>query len=193
MFRSNLFYSLIIVVFCGTFFSCEREDAFTDGTELSDKITPVLGFPERVPADAYLNNLMMSGETDWQLYDTYYRNELLNQGDAEFFNNLQWSTVAHLVTNTNFLKSAPQSTQAYYLEEILKRDYINKPAVVVSLLREQQINGVEDHKLASVAREVLSKNKAHLSEDNFKKHQARNQEAFKELFDLGYDRWGKEK
>lgn len=193
MSRSNLFSLLFIGMFFSAFFSCEREDAFTEGTELSDKITPVLDFPERVPADAYLNNLMMSGETDWKSYDVYYRSELLNQSDAVFYNNLQWSTVAHMVMNTNFLESAPQSTHAYYLEEILKRDYFNKPSVIVSLLRQQQANGVEDQKIASIAREVLSKNKAHLSEDNFKKHQAKNKEALKELFDLGYDRWGKEK
>ena len=175
------------------FFSCENEASVTEGTALSNNVTPVLNFPERVPADAHLNTLMMSGETDWGVYDEYYKNEVLTQSSEAFFINLQWSTIAFLVKNTDLLENSTPSDHSYYLSEILNRDYVNKPDIVVSLLEKQRANGMKQSQVASIARSVLAKNENYLSKENFKKHKERNSEAFKQLFDFGYDRWGKEK
>lgn len=190
-----IFYKLLFsMMFTLVFFSCENNTGITDGTRLSDdNITPVLGFPERIPADAYLNTLMMSGVTDWASYDDYYRNEVITQQEEAFYNNLQWSTISFLVKKTDFIDNAPPQNVLYYLEEILNREYINDPDVAVTLLKKQQANGLENSEVAIIARSVLAKNEEYLTADNFEKHKMRNREAFKELFDMGYDRWGKEK
>jgi hypothetical protein len=84
VFKSTLFQLLVASMFAFTFFWCEGEASATEGTTLSDDIIPVLNFPERVPADAHLNTLMMSEQTDWVVYDEYYRNEVLAQSNEVF-------------------------------------------------------------------------------------------------------------
>ncbi|TXF90100.1 hypothetical protein FUA23_07620 [Neolewinella aurantiaca] len=193
MFKSTLFHMLIVSIIAIGFLSCGNETPITEGTSLSDDISPVLNFPERIPADAHINTLIMTNERDWTVYDKYYQNEVLAQHDEVFFSNLQWSTISHLVRNTDFLQNSETENQHYYLSEILDRDYINKPEVVVAILNEMKADVTETSELARIARLVLDKNTKFLSQDNFKKHKERNQEAYQALFDFGYDRWAQER
>ncbi|MBC6992630.1 hypothetical protein QWY85_02495 [Neolewinella lacunae] len=193
MFKSNLLYLFVASVLALSLFSCESENSVTEGTVLSDDISPVLGFPERIPADSKLNTLMMSGQTDWGAYDKLYREDVLAQSKEVYFDNLQWATISFLMENTDFLASAPTEDQLFYLTEISHRDFVNQPGVAVSLLKKLQSSGIDGSKLASAAREILAKNKNFLTDENYKKHEELNSDALKELFDFGYDRWAREK
>ncbi len=156
------------------------------------ELDPIEDFVGKIPLDNVFNDLASKPSSTWKDFDNFYKEHVLTEKGAHYYNNLQWVTISHMIAEKNFLAEATLEDKEYYLEQIFSRDFVNEPSVAVLLLRDLQSVKTESE-IASYARKVLSKNEAHLTPTNFEKHKTRNASSRVALVDMGYTRWGEEK
>ncbi|MBC6995804.1 hypothetical protein QWY85_17685 [Neolewinella lacunae] len=176
-------------------FACTKDgDLFTDSspTEIpaDDFSARTVEFPGKIPADAYVNTLMMSGTATWQDYDAYYRLEVSKLAGEHYYDNLQWLTLTQTVLHPQFMSGADAATKDFYIQEMMGRHFINEAKVAEVLLGDLLERGATTSEVARLAREVIAINKEYLTEDNYKQYEERNQPSISQVLLLGYTRWG---
>ena len=190
----------LVLVVASVFITSCGED-LTNSTEMVDPFdtsvrvnTDQLNFPEKIPADLMVHELLISETTTWEDLDTYYKTEVLLLSKQPYFDNLQWLVLMELSKRADFLSDAPTETQQFYLAEIFDRDYINSPKVAAEILSSLgEKDALTKSEVGRYARLVEQRNREHLSDENFAQHRVQYADDFTRLTTLGYDRWGAEK
>ncbi len=184
-----------LLVFTLGLFACTKDgNLTTDGSPTAipadDLSTRTVEFPGKIPADAYVNTLMMSGTATWQDYDAYYRLEISEFEGEHYYDNLQWLTLTQTVLHPQFISHADAAKKDFYIQEMMGRHFINEAKVAEVLLGDLLERGGAASEVARLAREVIAINKEYLSEDKYKQYEERNQPSISQVLLLGYTRWG---
>ena len=178
--------------------SCQPDNTLTpmdDPFEVENRKQDISAdFPEKIPADLEVHDLLADPQTDWRTLENYYRETAETHRERAYFANLQWAVFQHLLTNPTFLREADPATLRFYEQELFDRSYLNDPSVVATFLEKLSERTVRSPgETAARARAVERQNRIHLSEANFQNHRTAHSGAYSRLTALGYDRWGTER
>lgn len=182
-------------------FSCKfsEKENIDDLVRLNEelKVTPAKNesrgsdAPGVMPSDHKLMLMMHEPEKyGWKEFYDYLKNDLDEDSDKHYYNNLQWLNIRNIVKARNF-DDAPKEINMELWQLILSRNHINEPDVAYKLINRHNINGNE-LQVAKMAYHVIKTNKKFYegNPEGWRKSYEANYDTYQKLRVLTFDRWG---